>query len=84
MIHPPKLTRRAALAGAAALPLAAAAASPVLAAGHGGKAEMPLARSFQLGDMSVTTLLDGSFPRDGAKDIFGGSVSDEEFAQSLI
>ncbi len=81
MTHAPTLTRRAALGGAAALPLAAALATPVLAGGHGGKAPMPLARTFKLGDMSVTTLLDGTFPRDEAKGIFGGNVSDEEFAQ---
>ena len=73
------LTRRAALAGAASLPLAAAAASTVSAGGHGGKAAMPNARSFKLGSFGVTTLLDGSFPRDGVKDIFGGNVDQAEF-----
>ncbi|WP_164659504.1 MBL fold metallo-hydrolase [Tropicibacter sp. Alg240-R139] len=74
------MTRRAALTGAAALPLAAAA-SPLLAGGHGGKAPAPLARSFKLGDMSVTTLLDGSAMREGPKDMFGKAASDDEFAQ---
>ncbi|WP_171175935.1 MBL fold metallo-hydrolase [Ruegeria sp. HKCCD8929] len=74
------LTRRAALGGAAALPLAAAA-TPILAAGHGGKAEAPIAHTFKLGDMSVTTLLDGSAMREGPKEMFGASASDEEFAQ---
>ncbi|MEY8842436.1 MBL fold metallo-hydrolase [Cribrihabitans sp. XS_ASV171] len=73
------LTRRAALTGAAALPLAAMA-RPVLAASDGGSgAALPHARSFKLGDMTLTTLLDGSMPREGAKDIFGGGASDEEF-----
>ncbi|MEX0318793.1 MAG: MBL fold metallo-hydrolase [Ruegeria sp.] len=74
------LTRRAALGGAAALPLAAAA-TPILAAGHGGKAEAPIAHTFKLGDMSVTTLLDGSAMREGPKEMFGAAASDEEFAQ---
>ncbi|SDC48256.1 MBL fold metallo-hydrolase [Ruegeria marina] len=75
-----KFTRRTALAGAAALPLAAAA-KPVLAAGHGGNAAAPVARSFKLGGFGITTLLDGSLPRDDAKGIFGGGASDEEFAR---
>lgn len=74
------LTRRAALGAAAALPFASAAA-PVLAAGAEAKANSTIARSFKLGDFSVTTLLDGSLPRDGAQEIFGGGASDEEFAQ---
>jgi glyoxylase-like metal-dependent hydrolase (beta-lactamase superfamily II) len=80
MIQFPKMTRRAALAGAATLPFAAAA-SPLLAGGHGGKAATPIARSFQLGDMSITTLLDGSAMREGPKAMFGATASDDEFAQ---
>ncbi|WP_170551520.1 MBL fold metallo-hydrolase [Ruegeria atlantica] len=75
-----KLTRRAALGAAAALPFASAAA-PVLAAGTETKANSTIAKSFKLGDFTVTTLLDGSLPRDGAKDIFGGGASDEDFAK---
>lgn len=74
------LTRRAALGAAAALPFASAA-TPLLAAGAETKANSTIARSFQLGDFTVTTLLDGSLPRDGAQEIFGGGVSDEEFAK---
>ncbi|MDP5217619.1 MBL fold metallo-hydrolase [Ruegeria sp. 2205SS24-7] len=73
-----KLTRRAAIASAAALP-AAAIATPSLAASHGGKAATPVARTFKLGDMTVTTLLDGSVMRDDAQEIFGGGASDEDF-----
>lgn len=80
MNKPTKITRRSALTGAAALPLAAAGA-PLLAGGHGGKADAPIAYTFNLGDMSVTTLLDGSAKRDGPKDIFGGNASDEDFAK---
>ncbi len=76
-----RLTRRAALTGAAALPLAMSAARPALAEAHAGKPALPHARAFTLGEMSVTTLLDGSLPRDGAKAIFGGGASDEEFAK---
>ncbi len=75
-----KLSRRAALTGAAALPLAASV-TPALADGHGAKAPASHARSFKLGDFTVTTLLDGSLPRDGAKAIFGGGATDEEFAE---
>lgn len=74
------MTRRAALTGAAALPLAASA-SPLLAGGHGGKAPAPLAHSFKLGDISVTTLLDASAMREGPKELFGKAASDEEFTQ---
>ncbi|WP_425084260.1 MBL fold metallo-hydrolase [Ruegeria profundi] len=74
------LTRRAALGAAAALPFASAA-TPLLAAGAETKANSTIARSFQLGDFTVTTLLDGSLPRDGAQEIFGGGASDEEFAK---
>ncbi|TDK42223.1 MBL fold metallo-hydrolase [Antarcticimicrobium luteum] len=75
------LTRRAALTGAAALPLAAATAIPAAAASHGGKPALPHAHAFSLGEMSVTTLLDGSLPREGAQAIFGGGASDAEFAR---
>jgi len=77
-----RLTRRAALTGAAALPLAAGTAIPAAAEAHGGdKPGLPRARGFTLGEMSVTTLLDGTIPRDGAKAIFGGGASDEDFAR---
>ncbi len=75
-----KLTRRAALGAAAALPFASAA-TPLLAAGAETKANSTIAKSFQLGGFTLTTLLDGSLPRDGAKDIFGGGASDEDFAK---
>ncbi len=75
-----KLTRRAALGSAAALPFAAAA-TPLLAAGTETKANSAIAKSFTLGDFTVTTLLDGSLPRDGAQEIFGGGASDEDFAK---
>ncbi|WP_170467007.1 MBL fold metallo-hydrolase [Ruegeria arenilitoris] len=75
-----KMTRRAALGSAAALPFAAAS-TPLLAAGAETKANSTIAKSFSLGDFTVTTLLDGSLPRDGAQEIFGGGASDEDFAK---
>ncbi|MGE4326518.1 MAG: MBL fold metallo-hydrolase, partial [Pseudodonghicola sp.] len=75
------LTRRAALAGAAALPLTAAAVSLPGAARAQSAPPLPLARSFKLGEMSVTTLLDGSALRENPRAIFGGGASEEEFAQ---
>ncbi len=74
------LTRRAALGAAAALPFASAT-TPLLAAGAETKANSTIARSFQLGDFTVTTLLDGSLPRDDAKALFGSDASDEDFAK---
>ncbi len=76
-----KLTRRAALTGAAALPIAAATTTPVLAGGHGGAAAMPHARTFKLGSMSVTTLLDGTGPRENPKAAFAKDATDKEFIQ---
>lgn len=75
-----KLSRRAALTSAAALPLAAVTTSAT-ADGHGGKAPNSNARSFKLGGLNVTTLLDGAAPRDDVKALFGADASDEEFAQ---
>ncbi|UWR03502.1 MBL fold metallo-hydrolase [Ruegeria conchae] len=74
-----KLTRRAALSAAAALPFASAA-MPAFAAGKPSKANSTIAKSFQLGDFTVTTLLDGSVPRDEPKALFAAEVSDDEFA----
>lgn len=75
------MTRRAALTGAATLPLAGAA-TPVLAGSEpqaDAGAAMPIARTFTLGEMPVTTLLDATALREGPKEIFGGNVSEEEF-----
>ncbi|QBF30269.1 MBL fold metallo-hydrolase [Thalassococcus sp. S3] len=80
MIPSPNLTRRAALMGAAALPLAASA-SALSAAGHGSGAEAPVAHTFRMGEMSVTTLLDGSAMRDDPKALFGGAAPEGEFEQ---
>ena len=71
------LTRRAALAGGAALPLAATI-TPTRATAQEAQPRSH-ARSFALGDFTVTTLLDGSIPRDGVKDIFGVNVEADTF-----
>lgn len=73
-------TRRAALAGAAALPLAATAtggqaAAPMMGAGHA-----PFNR-IKLGDFEVTTLLVGSRAVPDPQNIFGMNVTPEEFAK---
>ncbi|MEO1108705.1 MAG: MBL fold metallo-hydrolase [Pseudomonadota bacterium] len=74
------LTRRAALGAAAALPFASAA-TPLLAAGAETKANSTIAKSFALGDFTVTTLLDGSAARDDVRTLFGADASEEEFNQ---
>ena len=75
------LTRRAALAGAAALPFAASA---LRAGGHAAPqqgAQVPRVNRFMLGSMEVSTLLAGTATREEPQGIFGMNVSAEEFAQ---
>jgi len=74
------LTRRAALAGAVSLPLAAAG-SAAQASGDIAKVATPLTHSFALGEMPVTTLLDASASREGPKAMFGAAASEDEFAK---
>lgn len=77
------LTRRAAIAGAAAAPIAATVASrPASASGHGDHAPKPLnARAFKIGDFTVHSLLAGSVARDsGMQETFAGGATDDEFA----
>ncbi|WP_420003704.1 MBL fold metallo-hydrolase [Arenibacterium sp. LLYu02] len=76
-----KLSRRAALAGVAAAPLAATVAAPLRAAGHGDAPKPLHARAFKVGDFTVHSLLAGSTGRDGVKDIFGGGATEEAFAE---
>lgn len=79
----PTLSRRALLAGSAALPLAGAlslASSPAQAAAHGGPMNA-VQHSFQLGDMKVSTLLAGTRPVEEPHKIFGLNVDDATFAQ---
>ncbi|MFV0358350.1 MBL fold metallo-hydrolase [Tropicimonas sp.] len=76
-----KITRRAALAAAAAMPVSLAAPLP-LRAQDGATKPLPMgrARGFRLGDIEVTAILAGSAPRDEPHSIFGLNVPDEEFA----
>ncbi|MEO0497197.1 MAG: MBL fold metallo-hydrolase [Pseudomonadota bacterium] len=81
------ITRRSALLGAAAAPIAAGglasvlSSRPALAAGHSaGKSNAPFSH-YKVGDFVVTTLLAGSAPRDEPQSIFGMNVSAEEFAE---
>ncbi len=76
----PTLTRRAALASAAALPLAASfagtagAAAPMMGAGFA-----PWNR-FKIGTFEVTTLLAGTRTVENPQEIFGLNASAEDFA----
>lgn len=73
-------TRRQALAASAALPFAAAAAQPALAAADMMDATKPTHNRIKLGAFDVTTLLAGTAARDEIQTIFGMNVSAEEFA----
>ncbi|NNF25486.1 MAG: MBL fold metallo-hydrolase [Rhodobacteraceae bacterium] len=84
MTYSPKISRRAALAGAAALPAAAAllsGARPALAGGHTGATQNAIKNSFTLGDLEVSTLLAGTRPVEDPQGIFGMNVSEQEFAE---
>jgi len=77
----PRLTRRAALAGGATLPLATAL-SPSLAsaASHAATPQNAIQHSFGLGEMQVATLLAGTRVVESPQNIFGMNVSAEAFA----
>lgn len=74
-----KLTRRAALAGAAAMPLAATLAGRASAAAPMLGASVPAFSRVTLGEFDVTTLLAGTRTVEGPQNIFGMNVSAEEF-----
>jgi len=73
------MTRRTALIGAAALPLAATA-TPTLAAGHANAPQNAIQNTFGLGEFQVSTLLAGTRPVEDIQSIFGTNVTAEEFA----
>ena len=81
MIHPPKFTRRAALAAGAALPVAATL-TPTLAraGGHSEGPKNAIQNTFTLGDFQVATLLAGTRVVEEPQNIFGMNVSEDEFA----
>ena len=76
----PTLTRRAALMGAAALPLAASG-SPLLAAAEMLGATPPRCNRFKLGSFEVTALLAGTRTVPDPQTIFGMNVSADDFAE---
>jgi glyoxylase-like metal-dependent hydrolase (beta-lactamase superfamily II) len=82
MLTSPRLTRRAALAGGAALPLAATLASARGAIAQTNPMMEPNAikHSFALGDFEVSTLLAGTRTVEDPQTIFGLNASPEEFA----
>ncbi|MEY8827433.1 MBL fold metallo-hydrolase [Sedimentitalea sp. XS_ASV28] len=75
-----RLTRRAALAGAAALPFAAAAVRTHAAAPMMGASNPPYNR-FRLGEFDVTTILAGTRTVGDPQNIFGMNVSPEAFKE---
>lgn len=79
MSHSPKFTRRTALAGAAALPLAAATTGVAQAAAPTTGAKMAPYQRLKVGIFDVTTLLAGTTPRDDPHSIFGLNVDKETF-----
>lgn len=78
-----KLSRRAALGAAAALPLSLTA-SPLLAKASVTPANSTIARSFKIGKFVVTTILDGAAQRDDAFAIFGSTTTEEEFKKVSV
>lgn len=78
------LTRRHAMLGGAALPLAVPAllrARPAAAQGASAAVPFPLSRVFNLGDFQVTALLAGSGQQDNPQETFGLNVDAETFQQ---
>lgn len=80
MTTAPRFTRRAALTGAASLPLAAAGLTATVAHAQNMGPAAGASRSFTLGDFTVTTLLTASATRDDARQLFAADATDEEFA----
>ncbi|KPP85318.1 MAG: Zn-dependent hydrolase [Rhodobacteraceae bacterium HLUCCO07] len=74
------ITRRHALMGAAALPLAAAASRPAFGAAEMLGMATTRFNRFKLGDFEVTALLAGTRTVPDPQTIFGLNASEEEFA----
>ncbi|MGA9252987.1 MAG: MBL fold metallo-hydrolase [Roseobacter sp.] len=75
----PKFSRRAALAGAAALPLVAATAGAARAAPAVTGAKMAPYQRLKIGSFDATTLLAGTTPRPDPHSIFGLNVDKATF-----
>ena len=78
----PSLTRRQAIAGAAALPLAAAGARRAAASAPMMGTDIPTHARFRLGGFEVTTLLAGTRIVPDPQTIFGLNASEEAFAEA--
>jgi glyoxylase-like metal-dependent hydrolase (beta-lactamase superfamily II) len=76
-----KISRRAALVGAASLPLVAASANAARAAAPIMGAETVPFKRFKLGEFDVTTLLAGTATRPDPHTIFGLNVDDATFRE---
>lgn len=79
MFTTPKISRRAALAGAAALPLVAATAGATRAAPPVTGAQMAPYQRLKIGGFDATTLLAGTTPRPDPHSIFGLNVDKATF-----
>lgn len=80
MLKTPAISRRHLLAGAAALPVAAATAKHASAAADMMGVAQTRFNRMKLGSFEVTTLLVGTRTVEGPQNIFGMNVSAEEFA----
>ncbi|KPA20641.1 N-acyl homoserine lactonase [Shimia sp. SK013] len=80
MLKTPAISRRALLAGAAALPITAATSQSTLAAADMKGVAQTRFNRMKLGNFEVTTLLVGTRTVEGPQNIFGMNVSAEEFA----
>ncbi|MEQ6250573.1 MBL fold metallo-hydrolase [Sulfitobacter sp. HNIBRBA3233] len=81
MIKTPKLTRRAALASAAALPFAGAAVTSARAEAPMMEAGSAPFQRVKIGQFDVTTLLAGSRAVEDPQSIFGMNVEKERFEE---
>ena len=79
MTIPTKINRRAAITGAAAMPLAAATASMARASAPIKGAAMQSFQRVALGGFDVTTILVGSRAVEGPHQIFGLNVDEATF-----
>lgn len=75
-----RLTRRRAIAAAAAAPIVAAAAPAAMAAAPLQGPSQRLANRFALGEFEVTALMAGTRTVPNPKEIFGLNASEEDFA----
>ncbi|KAA8614166.1 MBL fold metallo-hydrolase [Salipiger aestuarii] len=76
-----RISRRAALTGAAALPLAAGLGHGAAAQVAQKGAQVPQVNRVSLGDFEVTALMAGTATQDEPHKIFGLNVDDETFAK---